>query len=139
MTSQIILDQTVIDKMTDNMFGLFAIIPGQYILLDNQVIELSRDHLKIIIRGTPDKTLDYTIGSYQLRYFEGQPMQVLELRLTNMSKYNITGYDETANLVSELLYLRPPTVAYMVYEPATNAYMLKNLNLATIAVMHKLR
>ena len=131
------LDSSVIDKMTDNLFGVFAILPGQYTLLDNQLLELTRNNLRIVIRGTPDKILDYTIGSYQLRYFDGQPVHVLEIRLVNMGQYNIIGFDETANLVSNLLYLRTPTVAYMVYDPTNQIYTLKNLNMATVAVMRK--
>lgn len=139
--SSLVYDSSEIDKLTDNYFGTYLIQPGQFALLDNQLIELTKNHLRFILAGSPNRILEYNIIDFRLRYFNGQPVNALELKITGLNKYNIPGnYDETVNLITNLLYLRPPSVIYITYEPEQSGggiYTLKNINMATLAVLTK--
>ena len=125
--------------MLDNFYGSFVILPGQFTLLDNQVLELTKDHLRIVLDGTPNKILDYSIAGSKLQYYEGQPLNALEVRIDNLNKFNVAGYDETVNLITNLLYLRPPSVIYLTYEPELAVFTLKNINMATLAILRKIK
>jgi hypothetical protein len=138
-TSGLIINTTTIDNMTDNFFGSYVILPGQYTLLDNQVIELTKEYLRIVIAGTPNKILDYSVAQTKLKYYEGQPLHALEIHIDNLNKFNVPNYDETVNLITNLLYLRPPSVIYMTYEKDMNVFTLKNINMATIAILKKMK
>lgn len=137
-TSELILNDSVINQMTDNFFGKYIILPGQYSLLDNQVVELTPKNLRIIIGGNPNKMLDYSVADTRLRYYEGRPINALEIRIDNLSKININPGDDVLNLVVDLLYLRTPSIIYMTYEERNTVFTLKNLNMATIAVLQKI-
>ena len=137
-TSKLILNDSVINQMTDNFFGKYIILPGQYSLLDNQVVELTPKNLRIIIGGNPNKMLDYSVADTRLRYYEGRPINALEIRIDNLSKININPSDDVLNLVVDLLYLRTPSIIYMTYEERNKVFTLKNLNMATIAVLQKI-
>lgn len=137
-TSELILNDSVINQMTDNFFGKYVILPGQYSLLDNQVIELTPNSLHIIIGGNPNKMLTYSISDTRLRYYEGRPVNALEIRIDNLSKININPGNDILNLVVDLLYLRTPSIIYMTYEERNKVFTLKNLNMATIAVLQKI-
>jgi hypothetical protein len=138
-TSKLIISSTTIDKMTDNFFGSFVILPGQFTLLDNQVLEITKDHLRIIISGTPNKILDYSIANSKLQYYEGRPLNAMEIRIDSLNKFNVVGFDETVNLITNLLYLRPPSVIYLTYEPDMDVFTLKNINMATLAILKKIK
>lgn len=131
-------NETIVNQMTDNFFGKYIILPGQYSLLDNQVVELTPNNLRIIIGGNPNKMLDYSVTDTRLRYYEGQPINALEIRIDNLSKININPGDGVINLIVDLLYLRTPSIIYMTYEERNKVYTLKNLNMATIAVLQKI-
>lgn len=131
-------NETNVNQMTDNFFGKYLILPGQYSLLDNQVVELTPNNLRIIIGGNPNKMLDYSVSDTRLRYYEGQPINALEVRIDNLSKVNINPGDGVINLIVDLLYLRTPSIIYMTYEERNNVFTLKNLNMATIAVLQKI-
>lgn len=131
-------NETIVNQMTDNFFGKYIILPGQYSLLDNQVVELTPNNLRIIIGGNPNKMLDYSVTDTRLRYYEGQPINALEIRIDNLSKININPGDGVINLIVDLLYLRTPSITYMTYEERNKVYTLKNLNMATIAVLQKI-
>jgi hypothetical protein len=131
-------NDSVINQMTDNFFGKYVILPGQYSLLDNQVIELTPKNLRIIIGDNPNKMLDYSVSDTRLRYYEGRPINALEIRIDNLSKVNINPGDAVINLVVDLLYLRTPSIIYMTYEERNKVFTLKNLNMATIAVLQKI-
>jgi len=137
-TSELILNDSVINQMRDNFFGKYIILPGQYSLLDNQVVELTPKNLRIIIGGNPNKMLDYSVADTRLRYYEGQPINALEIRIDNLGKININPSDDVLNLVVDLLYLRTPSIIYMTYEERNKVFTLKNLNMATIAVLQKI-
>ena len=138
-SSNLIISSTKLDQMTDNFYGSFVILPGQFTLLDNQVLELTKEHLRIVIDGTPNKILDYSIAGSKLQYYEGQPLNALEVRIDNLNKFNVAGYDETVNLVTNLLYLKPPSVIYLTYEPELDVFTLKNINMATLAILKKIK
>jgi len=138
-SSNLIISSTKLDKMLDNFYGSFVILPGQFTLLDNQVLELTKDHLRIVLDGTPNKILDYSIAGSKLQYYEGQPLNALEVRIDNLNKFNVAGYDETVNLITNLLYLRPPSVIYLTYEPGLDVFTLKNINMATLAILRKIK
>jgi hypothetical protein len=131
-------NNSVINQMTDNFFGKYIILPGQYTLLDNQVIELTPNNLRIIIGDNPNKMLDYSVTDTRLRYYEGRPINALEIRIDNLSKVNINSGDAVINLVVDLLYLRTPSLIYMTYEEKNKVFTLKNLNMATLAVLQKI-
>ena len=131
-------DQTLLDRAIENFFGKFIILPGQYAMLDNQVIELTRNRLRIIIGGNPNKTLDYNIKDIKIRYFNAQPVNALQLNISSMDKYNMSGADDISNLIVELLYLRAPGQIYIVYDSKMGIFMLKNINMATVAVLKKM-
>ena len=137
-TSELILNDSVINQMRDNFFGKYIILPGQYSLLDNQVVELTPKNLRIIIGGNPNKMLDYSVADTRLRYYEGRPINALEIRIDNLGKININPGDDVLNLVVDLLYLRTPSIIYMTYEERNKVFTLKNLNMATIAVLQKI-
>lgn len=137
-SSELILNDSVVNQMTDNFFGNYIILPGQYSLLDNQVIELTPNNLRIIIGDNPNKILEYSITDTRLRYYEGRPINALEIRIDNLSKVNINPGDDILNLVVDLLYLRTPSIIYMTYEEKNKVFTLKNLNMATIAVLQKI-
>lgn len=137
-TSELILNESVINRMTDNFFGKYIILPGQYSLLDNQIVELTRDNLRIIIGGNPNKMLNYSVTDTRLRYYEGRPVNALEIRIDNLGKINISPGDDLLNLVVDLLYLRTPSIIYITYDEKNNVFTLKNLNMATIAVLQKI-
>jgi hypothetical protein len=137
-TSELRLNNTIVNEMTDNFFGKFVILPGQYSLLDNQVIELTPKNLRIIVGGNPNKMLDYSVADTRLRYYEGRPINALEIRIDNLSKVNINPGDDILNLIVDLLYLRTPSIIYMTYEEKNKVFTLKNLNMATIAVLQKI-
>ena len=136
--SSLIYDSSTIDKLTDSFFGRYIILPGQFTLLDNQAIEITKDHFRLIIAGTPNKILDYGIADSKLRYYEGKPVSAIELRLDSFNKINVASYDETVNLITNILYLRTPTVIYLTYEKDIGVYTLKNINMATMAILKKL-
>ena len=138
-SSTLIISSTKLNQMVDNFYGSFVILPGQFTLLDNQVLDLTKDHLRIVIDGTPNKILDYSIAGSKLQYYEGQPLNALEVRIDNLNKFNIAGYDETVNLITNLLYLKPPSVIYLTYEPELDAFTLKNINMATLAILKKIK
>lgn len=138
-SSNLIISSTKLDQMVDNFYGSFVILPGQFTLLDNQVLELTKEHLRIVIDGTPNKILDYSIAGSKLQYYEGQPLNALEVRIDNLNKFNVAGYDETVNLVTNLLYLKPPSVIYLTYEPELDVFILKNINMATLAILKKIK
>ncbi len=129
---------SVVNQMTDNFFGKYVILPGQYSLLDSQVIELTPKNLRIIIGDNPNKMLDYSVSDTRLRYYEGRPINALEIRIDNLSKVNVKPGDAIINLVVDLLYLRTPSMIYMTYEEKNKVFTLKNLNMATIAVLQKI-
>ena len=131
-------NDSVVNQMTDNFFGKYVILPGQYSLLDNQVIELTPKNLRIIIGDNPNKMLDYSVSDTRLRYYEGRPINALEIRIDNLSKVNVKPGDAVINLVVDLLYLRTPSIIYMTYEERNKVFTLKNLNMATIAVLQKI-
>jgi len=137
-TSELILNDSVINQMRDNFFGKYIILPGQYSLLDNQVVELTPKNLRIIIGGNPNKMLDYSVADTRLRYYEGRPINALEIRIDNLGKININPGDDVLNLVVDLLYLRTPSIIYITYEERNKVFTLKNLNMATIAVLQKI-
>ena len=138
-SSNLIISSTKLDQMLDNFYGSFVILPGQFTLLDNQVLELTKDHLRIVLDGTPNKILDYSIAGSKLQYYEGQPLNALEVRIDNLNKFNVAGYDETVDLITNLLYLRPPSVIYLTYEPELAVFTLKNINMATLAILRKIK
>ena len=129
-------ESTSLDKVTDNFYGTYIISPGQYDILTDSIIEVTKTQFRIQV---DTMSLNYTVAKSKLLYYENEPVNALELNLSSMSTINITpGFNELVNLVTNLLYLRPPSTIYLVYDKASNTFLLKNMNKATVARLEKI-
>ena len=122
-----------------NFLGSYVILPGQFTLLDNQVINVSKDHLKIIINGTNTQIFDYSVNDIILRHYEGEALYAVEIRLDNINKFNVKDPDEIDNLLNKYLYLQTPTIVYLTYDANLDIFALKNMNMATLFVLQKVQ
>jgi hypothetical protein len=133
MTTQ----DSLVSQTVKNFYGTFVILPGQFIHLDNQYVQLTPTSLKIIFGGNPDKIFEYNIAEIRLLRFTGSILPVLQVRVSGLAKYNITPVDDTDNLLVDVLDMRAPNIFYLSYDPQLNYYTLKNSSMSTLFIMEK--
>lgn len=133
MTTQ----DSLISQTVHNFYGTFIIIPGQFIHLDNQYVQITPTNLKIIFGGNPDKIFDYNIAEIRLLRFTGSIIPVLQVRVSGLAKYNISQVDDTDNLLTDVLDMRAPNIFYLAYDPQLNYFTLKNSSMSTLFIMEK--
>ena len=133
MTTQ----DSLVSQTVKNFYGTFVILPGQFIHLDNQYVQLTPTSLKIIFGGNPDKIFEYNIAEIRLLRFTGSILPVLQVRVSGLAKYNITPVDDTDNLLVDVLDMRAPNIFYLSYDPLLNYYTLKNSSMSTLFIMEK--
>jgi hypothetical protein len=129
--------ETQYSRTANNFIGLYTIIPGQYIHLDNQYVELEKNSLKITTQGSPDKIFRYTVIDQRLRKYYGSILPVLELRVSDLDTYNVAAVDPVENLLIDILDMRAPNVFYMVYDTQLDSFALKDANMSTLFIMEK--
>lgn len=133
MTTQ----DSLISQTVKNFYGTFIILPGQFIHLDNQYVQITPTNLKIILGGNPDKIFDYNISEIRLLRFTGSILPVLQVRVSGLAKYNITPIDDADNLLVDVLDMRAPNIFYLAYDPQLNYFTLKNSSMSTLFIMEK--
>jgi hypothetical protein len=133
MTTQ----DSLISQTVKNFYGTFIILPGQFIHLDNQYVQITPTSLKIILGGNPDKIFDYNISEIRLLRFTGSILPVLQVRVSGLAKYNIAPVDDTDNLLIDVLDMRAPNIFYLAYDPQLNYFTLKNSSMSTLFIMEK--
>lgn len=137
-----------LDSNFDAFLGHYIIEPGQYQHLDNQHVELTRNQLRIIIddQSTGDAhTFLYTLG--RIRFVQDPTNDLtranaVALTVSNVSKIHKDGGSTVSShqmdqLLEDILSIRVPTILYMVYNPESKYYALKNHNYATIAILDR--
>ncbi len=128
---------SIYSQTLHNFIGLFTIIPGQYIHLDNQYVEIERNSLKITVQGSPDKIFRYTVVDQKLRKLYDNLLPVLELKVSDLDTYNVAPVDPVENLLIDILDMRAPNTFYAVYDTQLDTYVLKDANMSTLFIMEK--
>lgn len=120
-----------------NTQGSFKILPGQFLLLDNQLVIIDSDTMKIVTDDNPNKIFNFSINSKLVKRLKGEITYVVELKLDNYTSHNVSDPDELENLLINGLTIKTPTIIYIIYEPEHNIFTVKNLNMATLFMMKK--
>lgn len=128
---------SLISQTVNNFYGTFVIIPGQFIHLDNQTVQLTPNNMKIIFGGNPDKIFEYNIAETRLLRFSGSILPVLQVRVSSLAKYNVTQVDDTDNLLVDVLDMRTPNIFYLAYNTDLDYFTLKNSSMSTLFIMEK--
>lgn len=138
LTNSLLNSNSSYDDILTSINGTFKILQGQFILLDNQTVFIDSSIFKIIIDGHPTKIFNYSINNKIVRLLKGETVFVVEVKIDNVSKYNIADPDEVDNLLTNALYIKPPTILYVIYNPYHNIFTVKNGNMATLFMMEKI-
>lgn len=137
-----------LDRDFDHFLGHYLIEPGQYQHLDNQHVELTRDQLRVVVDDpvTGAHTYLYTVG--RIRFIQDPTnnkarAQAVALTISNSAKIHQDGGTSATShqmdqLLEDILAVRVPTTLYLVYNPESGYYALKNHNYATIAVLERI-
>jgi hypothetical protein len=125
---------------TFNMFfGSFNIISGQFVHLDNYLVNITKTNFKFIKEDYKLKIHSYGIDSAKLKYHYSELLPSITMTINNLNKFNIENQDATSELLENVLYFRPPTIIHITYHPTSDMFSVKNLNMATIFLMKKIK
>jgi hypothetical protein len=138
MSNSLLNSTSSYDEILTSVNGTFKILQGQFILLDNQTVFIDSSTFKIIIDGNPTKIFNYSINNKIVKLLKGETVFVVEIKIDNVSKYNIADPDEVDNLLTNALYMETPTILYVIYNPYHNIFTVKNGNMATLFMMEKI-
>tara|TARA_Y100000389_G_C17457622_1_gene519260 strand:+ start:1333 stop:1752 length:420 start_codon:yes stop_codon:yes gene_type:complete len=139
MVKSLLTSSSTYDEILTSVNGTFNILPGQFILLDNQMVTIDSSSFKIITNDTPNKIFNYSINDKVVKLLQGETTYVVEIKLDNQNKYNVADPDEVDNLLSNGLLLKTPTNIYMMYQPGHNLFTIKNINMGTLFMMKKIK
>ena len=139
MVKSLLTSSSNYDEILTSVNGTFNILPGQFILLDNQMVSIDSSSFKIITNDTPNKIFNYSINDKVVKLLQGETTYVVELKLDNQNKYNVADPDEIDNLLSNGLLLKTPTIIYIMYQPGHNVFTVKNMNMGTLFIMKKIK
>lgn len=139
MVNSLLTASSTYDEILTSVNGTFYILPGQFILLDNQMVTIDSSSFKIITNDTPNKIFNYSISDKVVKLLQGQTTYVVEMKLDNQNKYNVADPDEIDNLLSNGLLLKTPTIIYIMYQPGHNVFTVKNMNMGTLFMMKKIK
>tara|TARA_B100000242_G_scaffold293833_1_gene273279 strand:- start:3088 stop:3507 length:420 start_codon:yes stop_codon:yes gene_type:complete len=139
MVKSLLTTSSSYDEILTSVNGTFNILPGQFILLDNQMVSIDSSSFKIITNDTPNKIFNYSINNKVVKLLQGETTYVVELKLDNQNKYNVADPDEIDNLLSNGLLLKTPTTIYIMYQPRHNVFTVKNMNMGTLFMMKKIK
>lgn len=139
MVKSLLTTSSSYDEILTSVNGTFNILPGQFILLDNQMVSIDSSSFKIITNDTPNKIFNYSINDKVVKLLQGETTYVVEMKLDNQNKYNVADPDEIDNLLSNGLLLKAPTTIYIMYQPEHNVFTVKNMNMGTLFMMKKIK
>ena len=139
MTNSLLSSSSTYDDILTNINGTYNILPGQFILLDNQLVSIDTTSFKIITNDKPNKVFNYSINDKTVKLLQGDITYVVEIKLDNHNKYNVADPDEIDNLLSNGLQLKTPTTIYVMYHPGQNVFTVKNMNMGTLFMMKKIK
>tara|TARA_Y100000389_G_scaffold158445_1_gene159901 strand:+ start:793 stop:1209 length:417 start_codon:yes stop_codon:yes gene_type:complete len=138
MVKSLITEDSNYDDILTNIHGTFKILPGQFLLLDNQLVIIDSDSMKIVTDDTPNKIFSYSISNKIVKTLKGVTTFVVQLKLDNYTSHNVSDPDELENLLINGLTIKMPTIIYIMYQPKHNIFTVKNLNMATLFMMKKM-
>lgn len=139
MVKSLLTTNSTYDDILTSINGSFTILPGQFILLDNQLVIIDSESIKIVTDDTPNKIFSYSINNRKVMLLKGETTYVVEVKLDNVSKYNVNDPDELDNLLTNGLNVQLPTTFYIMYQPAHNVFTVKNMNMGTLFMMRKIK
>ena len=126
------------ESVRDEFIGIHHILPGQFNLLDNNLMHLSKDHLKIIMNTKEKQVFDYNVNSIKNVYYKNELLPAIEIRLSNLNRFNINQDDELMHLLETYLHLRTPSTVFITYNKELDTFALKNMNGATVILTRKI-
>ena len=138
MVGSLLNDNSTYDEILTNIQGNFIILPGQFVLLDNQLVMLNSESLNITINDTKNKIFNYNINEMIVKRLKGELTYVVQLKLDNVTKFNVNQSDELDNLLTNLLHMKTPTTIYIIYSPNDNTFTIKNSQWGTLFIMKKI-
>lgn len=138
MVKSLITEDSNYDDIVTNIHGTFKILPGQFLLLDNQLVIIDSDSMKIVTDDTPNKIFSYSISNKIVKTLKGATTFVVQLKLDNYTSHNVSDPDELENLLINGLTIKMTTIIYIMYQPKHNIFTVKNLNMATLFMMKKM-
>lgn len=127
------------DKTYDMFFGTFEILRGQFIHLDGYIVNIEKEHITILKKGINTNIHSYSINTSKLRYHNDELLPSMIFTINNLNKFNIQPQDPVSELLENTLYFRPPTTIYITYHQEHDAYSVKNMNMATMFLMKKIK
>ena len=129
---------TELEKLNNMFYGSYLILPGQFQMLDKQIVTLTKESLRILVRGgSRDTVYNFSVNEIQQMYYKGLPLKAIRIRVDSMSSVNAEGPNNLTNLFTMALGMKTPTTLYISYDTKTDIFTLKNSQYSTIFIMRK--
>ena len=128
---------TELEKLNNMFYGSYLIIPGQFQMLDKQIVSLTKDSLRIVVNGSRNTIYNYSVNQIQQMYYKGLPLKAISIRVDSLSSINAEGPNNLTNLFTMALGMKAPTTLYISYDTKTGLFTLKNSQYSTILIMRK--
>lgn len=128
-----------VNNTYDMFFGSFKIVSGQFIHLDELIINITQTSFKFVKDDYKTRIYSYGIDKSKLKYHNSELLPSITMTINNLNKFNIENQDPISELLETILYFRPPTVIHITYHPTNDMFSIKNINMATMFLMKKIK
>lgn len=118
------MDQSSLGSVQDNVIdlfrGRFMINPGQFPLLDNSIIEISRDKFTMVFDTAKNIIFDFDIKNTIPQRCEDKLSSIVELKIEKVKKFNTDDNETIDEIITKLLKFKPPFAIYISYNKMGN-------------------
>ena len=111
---------SVQDNVIDLFRGRFMINPGQFPLLDNSIIEISRDKFTMVFDTAKNIIFDFDIKNTITQRCEDKLSSIVELKIEKVKKFNTDDNETIDEIITKLLKFKPPFSIYISYNKMGN-------------------
>tara|TARA_Y100000389_G_C17339624_1_gene452577 strand:+ start:45 stop:464 length:420 start_codon:yes stop_codon:yes gene_type:complete len=113
------MDQSSLGSVQDNVIdlfrGRFMINPGQFPLLDNSIIEISKDKFTMVFDTAKNIIFDFDIKNTITQRCEDKLSSIVELKIEKVKKFNTEDNETINEIITKLLKFKPPFSIYISY------------------------